>query len=193
MLGEVEGAVARVWRVRDPAECAAFKKSKVTLTDAAECLEPVSVPWWLGHKYDVHLRSMLRMTIRVLSASVPSHHCLILNGRTPSSPAGCLERSREIPPSFSSDYDDWARAIDHVESPQRSHSKRRTIWKGDPICQCKPIRSPLAQEPTNNKSSPPNGGAWRAVLPEPVSCNGGESLCSVSRRRNSSVQILSRF
>jgi hypothetical protein len=26
MLGEVEGAVARVWRVRDPAEYAAFKK-----------------------------------------------------------------------------------------------------------------------------------------------------------------------
>src|SRR6266567_7291075 len=104
--------------------------------------------------------------------------------------SGALEG---IPPSFSSDHDDWARAIDHVESPQRSHSKRRTIWKGDPICQCKPIRSPLAQEPTNNKSSPPNGGAWRAVLPEPVSCNGGESLCSVSRRRNSSVQILSRF
>ena len=71
MLGEVEGAVARVWRVRDPAECAAFKKSKVTLTDAAECWEPVSVPWWLGHKNDVHLRSMLRMTIRVLSASDP--------------------------------------------------------------------------------------------------------------------------
>lgn len=117
MLGEVEGAVARVWRVRDPAECAAFKKSKVTLTDAAECLEPVSVPWWLGHKYDVHLRSMLRMTIRVLSASDPFAP-LSDPERTHTEFAcwmsGALEGNQ---PSFSSDYDDWARAIDHVESP----------------------------------------------------------------------------
>lgn len=35
MLGEVEGAVALTWRVRDSAVGAAFQKSTVTPTDAA--------------------------------------------------------------------------------------------------------------------------------------------------------------
>jgi hypothetical protein len=69
MLGEVEGTVTLAWRVRKLVERASFNESKVALNDAAS-LEPVSAPLIVRTRENgVYLRSMLRMTIRVLSAS----------------------------------------------------------------------------------------------------------------------------
>lgn len=55
MLGEVEGA--------------AFQKSTVTPTDAASRFGASVRALMVGRKNDVYLRSMMRMAIRVLSAS----------------------------------------------------------------------------------------------------------------------------
>src|SRR5882757_2847404 len=104
-----------------------------------------------------------------------------------------LERSEIAATPLFRDYDDWARATDHAESPKRSIPRRRTVRKGAPKWQPKPIRSPSRQDPASNRHSLPNGERWHAALQEPVSCNGGKNIRSGFRRRNFPALIRSRF
>src|SRR5260370_603789 len=128
----------------------------------------------------VYFAAMLRTTIGVLSDSdalAPSFDPEETHAEFACWISGTLgNRATRL----SRDHEDWARATDHAESPKRSNPRRRTVRKGVPICQRKPIRDPSRQDPASNKHSRPNGETSRAVLPEPVSCNGGEEnqLCS---------------
>ena len=125
MLGEAEGAVALSWRVRDPAESAAFKKSTVNPHRCCLC-------------FGASVRSL---EVRVLSSQhVENDHPCSLSLRRLRNPSFDPERThidlacRNI---WSTRSDELRRVAEVSSiSGAKNRNERRTAW------QRKPIRNP---------------------------------------------------